>query len=396
MKPRILLAATCGWPIAARLAAAFTAAGSEVAIVCPPRHPAGTLRVVPPSYVFRRRAARASLHAALHAAEPDLVIPCDEAATRHLHRLHARWLGPDAAAIKLRGVLDRSLGLAAGHAVIDSRSRLLALAQAESVAVPESFAIIAEDELHAWLAQHGFPALLKADATSGGEGVRIIHRAAEAAPAYVALHRRETGRLPRPARGLQVQRFIEGRDATTSVACWDGQVVASIHAEVVKTMYARGPASVLRLIDHPEMQHAAERLVRRLGLSGILGFDFRLEADTGHARLIEMNARATQISHLPPGAGPTLPAALQAAMSGAPAAPVTPLPCPTTIALFPQEWSRDPASEYLASGFHDVPWSEPGLVKYCVDHFPPGSSHPRQAEAKRLLQLVRRKIHGPA
>jgi hypothetical protein len=33
------------------------------------------------------------------------------------------------------------------------------------------------------------------------------------------------------------------------------------------------------------------------------------------------------------------------------------------IVLFPVEWKRDPASPFLTSGYHDVPWSEPGLVK---------------------------------
>jgi len=400
MKPRILLAATCVWPVAARLAAAFAEVGSEVEIVCPPGHPAATLRVGPKSHVFRRQAPLASLRAALQAAEPDLIIPCDEAATQQLHRFHARLLSLGAAATRMREVLDRSLGPVASQTVIDSRSRLLEMARAEAIPVPEALAIVSGDELHAWLAQHGFPALLKADATSGGEGVRIIHGTEGADPAFAALrgrpgHGRELGLSPRRPPELQLQQFIEGRDATTSVACWQGRVVASIHGEVLKTMYARGPASVLRLIDHPEMDQCAERLVRRLGLSGIFGFDFRLEADTGKARLIEMNARATQISHLAPGEGSSLPAALHAAMAGAPAAPAKRISGKTIIALFPQEWSRDPGSEFLASGFHDVPWQEPGLVKYCVDNHPPGSQNRRVAEAKSLLQMVRRKIHGP-
>jgi glutathione synthase/RimK-type ligase-like ATP-grasp enzyme len=399
MKPRILLAATSRWPVAARLAAAFAEAGSAVEIVCPPGHPAATLRIGPKSHVFQRRAPLASLRSALQAAEPDLIIPCDEAATRHLHRFHARLLRLGSAATWMLEVLNRSLGPAASQTVIDSRSRLLEMAREEAIAVPETLAVVSVSELRAWLARHGFPALLKADETSGGEGVRIIHGTEGADPAFAALRGRpgrgrESGSFPRSKPGLQVQQFIEGRDATTSVACWQGRVVASIHGEVLKTMYARGPASVLRLIDHPEMDQCAERLVRRLGLSGIFGFDFRLEADTGKARLIEMNARATQISHLAPGEGSNLPAALQAAMSGAPAAPAKQLSGKNIIVLFPQEWSRDPGSEFLASGFHDVPWQEPGLVKYCVENHPPSSQNRRVAEAKSLLQMVRRKIHG--
>jgi hypothetical protein len=37
-----------------------------------------------------------------------------------------------------------------------------------------------------------------------------------------------------------------------------------------------------------------------------------------------------------------------------------------TIALFPQEWLRDPASPFLNSAHHDVPWKEPRLVQLSV------------------------------
>ena len=37
-----------------------------------------------------------------------------------------------------------------------------------------------------------------------------------------------------------------------------------------------------------------------------------------------------------------------------------------TIALFPQEWLRDPASTFLTSAYHDVPWEEPELLRACV------------------------------
>jgi hypothetical protein len=33
------------------------------------------------------------------------------------------------------------------------------------------------------------------------------------------------------------------------------------------------------------------------------------------------------------------------------------------VALFPQEWMRDPASPYLTNAFHDVPWDDPALIR---------------------------------
>jgi hypothetical protein len=34
------------------------------------------------------------------------------------------------------------------------------------------------------------------------------------------------------------------------------------------------------------------------------------------------------------------------------------------VALFPQEWKRDPASQWLSRAFHDVPFEEPEMLQY--------------------------------
>ena len=74
----------------------------------------------------------------------------------------------------------------------------------------------------------------------------------------------------------------------------------------------------MRLIDSPEMSRSAEKIVNKLALSGLLGFDFILGEQNGYATLIEMNARATQICHLPMGTHHDLPVALSAIAGGDP------------------------------------------------------------------------------
>jgi hypothetical protein len=91
-----------------------------------------------------------------------------------------------------------------------------------------------------------------------------------------------------------------------------------------------------------------------------------LEAHTENAYLIEINPRTTQVGHLALGAGRDLPAALYAALSGDSISASPKVTDKDTIALFPQEWMRDPASEFLRSGYHDVPWEEPVLVSDCI------------------------------
>jgi hypothetical protein len=127
---------------------------------------------------------------------------------------------------------------------------------------------------------------------------------------------------------------------------------------------------VVQVVDRPDISAAAATIVERLRLSGLLGFDFILAAGTGDAHLIEMNPRATQLSHLALGEGRELLTSLRAALTGDPG----PAPPPATpggiVALFPQEWLRDPASPFLTTAHHDVPWDQPALIRACVGERP--------------------------
>jgi hypothetical protein len=165
---------------------------------------------------------------------------------------------------------------------------------------------------------------------------------------------------------VNAQAFVAGREATSAIACWKGTVLASLHFEVLNKADAAGHATVLRLIENSEMSAATQAIARRLNLSGLHGFDFMLESDTGSAYLIEMNPRATQVGHLTLGPGRDIPAALHAAISGNAQQAAPKLTENDTIALFPHEWIRDSRSNFLQSGYHDVPWDEPELVQACI------------------------------
>jgi hypothetical protein len=260
----------------------------------------------------------------------------------------------------------------------------MALAAEEGVRIPETAAVAARGELHAWLRQHKFPAVIKADCTWGGQGVSIVRSYEEAQyvfslmtsrPAIVnAMARMLLDRDPsfllnslkEARRTVTLQEYIPGTPANRAVACWRGQVLAGASVEAIRTQHPTGPATVVHVIENPEMSEAVNRLVRRLGVSGLWGVDFVLDASTGAAYLIEANPRATPISHLPLGAGHDLPAALYAQLAGTP-----PRTTPATvdhdvIVMFPGEWHRNPASPYLHSEYHDVPWDEPGLIQDCI------------------------------
>ena len=112
---------------------------------------------------------------------------------------------------------------------------------------------------------------------------------------------------------------------------------------------------MLRIIDHPDMFETARTMVRRLGISGLCGFDFILEEGTGRASFIELNLRATPTCHLVSADGVDLLASLRSALGyGESTGRINNYPG-GLVALFPQEMNRDPASPYLCEAFHDVP-----------------------------------------
>jgi hypothetical protein len=147
---------------------------------------------------------------------------------------------------------------------------------------------------------------------------------------------------------------------------WAGSNQRGSVLEVLNKQDAGGPSTVLRRIDNREMSAAAVKLVKRLALSGLHGFDFMLEAETDNAYLIEINPRATQVGHLTLGPGHDIPAAITASVSGAAIQAASTVTQNDTIVLFPQEWIRNPASQYIRSGYHDVPWEEPEFVRDCI------------------------------
>ena len=385
MKPTILVAATNRWFPSVRLVMALARAGCTVDEVCPSPHPVERTSAVRQTYKYSNFAPGACLVRAISAARPDLIVPGDDLATHRLHELYQREAARHGKTSSICVLLERSLGAPESFPIVYERAHFIRLAEEAKVRVPKTAPIPNLAALREWTAMSGFPLVLKADGSSGGEGVKLVGTMEEAESAFRRLHappllaraakraflNRDASllwpslRRRRPLVSAQV--FLQGRDANSTVACWKGKILASLHFEVVKKKHSTGHATVLRRIDHPEMAQAVETMVAALKLSGIHGFDFILEATTGNAYLIEINPRNTQVGHLTLGPGHDLPAELVAALTGASASPAPVLTQNDTIALFPQEWARERSSPFLQSAYHDVPWDEPELVRACLE-----------------------------
>jgi hypothetical protein len=278
-------------------------------------------------------------------------------------------------------LLVRSLGSPLGHPIVASRQKFLTLAREEGVLVPDSALTPGRNALDEWIVGNGVPAVLKTDRTSGGQGVRIVKTRQQAQRAFRELASpRAVGRIAkgilmdgagsavarliRPEQPLvSAHQFVAGHDANVALACWQGEVLAQILAMVLKTRSPNGPAAVIRLIENSQMSEAVKKVVRRLGLSGFVGFDFVIEDSTGKAFLIEINPRATQTCHLQLGSRSDLCAALCASLSGSTAARKASVTRRQTIVLWPHLAESLLPLQMVDNAYFDKPQNDPEIVR---------------------------------
>jgi hypothetical protein len=187
-------------------------------------------------------------------------------------------------------------------------------------------------------------------------------------------------RRERPA--MSVQGYIDGWPANIGVACWQGEVMAAVCAEAVATESATGPSTIARIIHNPEMIEIAKSIVAALRLSGLIGFDFMIEAATGAAWLIEMNPRSTPICALRLGPGRDLAEALVARLADRKIRDRPSRIDSDVVVFFPDTWQQDPSNALLHSGYHDVPWEQPALVRLLMK--------PERRERYWVFRMLRR------
>ena len=216
----------------------FSRVGHVVSIVCPVYgHPSQKVRVVHNTFPYKPLAPLNSLADAIEAAKPDIIIPCDDLAVRHLHQLHSSKRARYASEVDIPALIVRSLGPPESYATVASRYMLLKIAREEGIRTPETSVINNLGDLKQWHSAQPFPWVLKADGTTGGCGVRIAHTLEEARGHFSDL-RRSIG-LMRLIKHLTVD-----RDLILERQWWYD--VRRVRPAVVAQSFIRGTSCQLR------------------------------------------------------------------------------------------------------------------------------------------------------
>jgi hypothetical protein len=378
--PRVLVITAHRWLKTTRLAFELFEAGFKVEALCPANHSLERVSFVSMTYRYSALSPIRSLRDAIEASRTDLLIPGDDHSAAQLHKLYFMTKGPGAAADNLRSLIARSLGNPEHYPILHARNQIATQASALGVIFPTSEMIRNGEDLVVKLDRIGFPCVLKTDGSYGGTGVAIVHNKADAIRAFRKLDSRPSllrmlkrliidhdanlvlPCLLRRRSPISIQRFVHGRPANAAIACWKGEVLAQVNVEVVATAYANGPATVVKVIEHPGMLHAVELLTRWLQLSGLCGFDFILNPSDAKAHMIELNPRATPTCHLVSSDGTQPLASLAARFRGLPDARSEQVPVRDPIALFPCDIDCDPKTPFSQSLHNDVPWQSPELI----------------------------------
>ena len=246
---RPLVVTTMRWFSAARLAHSLIEAGFAASACRPRGHALEVVDGLVSEYPLNRLWRRRSLLAAIREARPDIILPDDERALSLLRRLYSDVRVGDP---RIAELIAHSLGRAEDWSTITSRAAFATEARAMTITAPETTPVANADELQAWVERKTLPIVLKTDGSWGGRGVAIVRDASQLPRAWRRVSSPPT--LPRALKRtlfnleasqlfawvrrtrpvVNAQEFVDGREATATVACLDGDVQALKCFEVVQ------------------------------------------------------------------------------------------------------------------------------------------------------------------
>ncbi|WP_308720190.1 ATP-grasp domain-containing protein [Komagataeibacter xylinus] len=401
----VLIVSSVWWSAITRAALEFIESGVSVHAICPQGHSLHCLDGIKSFSRYPYFAAPGVLAEAVAHIRPDLIVPADDRVVLALHQAYAEADPATEAGRLCRATIVRSLGQPEFFSYAETRLKLIEAFRARGVPTPAAAALDTAQDLRAWCARTPGPWVLKRDRSWGGSGVVIADTPPEAMAAFrrlsqparmacalrVLLADRDiysfmeaSSRRPMP---VMAQAHVTGMPANIMVACWRGEVIATLGANVVAYQGRTGAATVIEITEAADMEHAARVACGSLQLSGFFGLDFVRCAKTGTYHFIEMNPRLTQIGHLCHN-GTTLIRSLLRHVRGTQAASTSPdmldLGARALVALFPQVLRAEADSVRNASAWIDIPWRHPALVEELLRR-----PWPRRGSVARLEERLR-------
>lgn len=104
-----------------------------------------------------------------------------------------------------------------------------------------------------------------------------------------------------------LQEWIGGTDYSVDCVRWDGFCKMSVYHALVTKTDGGGTTTQREIVDMPQLEAEANKLMNAVGFRGVCGLDFRYEPETGRIAYIETNVRFTGGLATPVAAGFDIP-----------------------------------------------------------------------------------------
>ena len=369
------------WLGISRMPATLKKAGFEVVALCTPDSYLAKTRFVDRRMLWDKSKPGARLQAVktivqtMKDVQPNLIIPGDEEAVMLLHKVYALSQRFSLTG-RTREILHRSLSDPKHLAAVLMKDAFSEFAASCGVRVPKNQVVARADDAIAIAQDWGYPVVLKQSLGYAGGNVLICASEGEIRQAFQRFQPKVSaatgwrGKLRHSLLGasaaladrISIQQFVQGSTALLSFAAHRGELLRYVAATQVACYPPRtGPSCVVETIESDEMATFARAMVKALNYSGFGGFDFMVDATTGQSYALECQPRPVYLTNVGSLCGANLAEAMFDALTGRAIAPQPPI-ANKVVALFPNEHHRDPDSEYIKTGYHDIPWDDPALI----------------------------------
>lgn len=379
-KKILIIALAKDWTGISRLPSGLKRAGFEVAALCPEGSYLSKTRYLDTLYTYptftytRSKLIYLLMISAIRKTKADLIIPGDEEALLALQKL-ANLLSGIPILDKYSQEIRRSIAASQFDNIVLNKSRLVDLCSNNGVLTPKNVRVESLEKALATAPEFGYPLVLKFDFGYGASGVSVCNNAEELKQGFAKhKHAGLSAKVKsfvkqllfvvqeEQTASISLQQYVSGQVGQSPFCAHKGQLFA-VNPMLKHRTYpgATGPSSVNRGFECAEIAKAAEVVAKQLGYTGFGSLDFIVDDKTQRPYVIELNPRPIPTSHLSAELSTVdLCDSLYKGLNGLPIEQKAFKPW--MVALFPNEKRRDPNSEFLTQGYHDIPKNDPELM----------------------------------
>lgn len=379
-KKILIIALAKDWTGISRLPSGLKRAGFEVAALCPEGSYLSKTRFLDQRFTYptftytRSKLIYLLMLSTIKKVRADLIVAGDEEALLGLQNL-ANLCQKIPFLKKYSAEIRSSIASTEYDQVVLNKSRFVDKCSQWGILVPKNIRVESVEAALNKAPEFGYPLVLKFDFGYGASGVSVCHIDEDLKKGF-AKHRK-AGLAAKVKSFVKQLFFVVQEEQTASISlqqyvsghvgqspfCAKNGVMFAVNPMIKYRTYpgATGPSSVNVGIESKEIEKAAEIVAREMKYTGFGSLDFIIDEKTQRPYVIELNPRPIPTSHFSSElCAVDLCVSLYKGLNSI-ALETKPFR-PFMVALFPNEKRRDPNSECIRDGYHDVPKNDPELM----------------------------------